>query len=60
MSPGSTVVDVGGGVGIVALILAKAFPHLRYVVQDVEKVIMDAQKVSLLYFSLLLSFCVTL
>ncbi|KAH7926922.1 S-adenosyl-L-methionine-dependent methyltransferase [Leucogyrophana mollusca] len=32
--PGSVVVDVGGGIGVSCLALAKAHPHLRYVVQD--------------------------
>ncbi|KAI0045354.1 S-adenosyl-L-methionine-dependent methyltransferase [Auriscalpium vulgare] len=44
LKEGSVVVDVGGSVGAVALILAKAFPHLKYVVEDLEPVALDAQK----------------
>ncbi|KAI0063775.1 S-adenosyl-L-methionine-dependent methyltransferase [Artomyces pyxidatus] len=36
---GSVVVDVGGGVGPVTLLLAKAFPNLKFVVEDQEEVI---------------------
>lgn len=36
---GSLVVDVGGGVGSQTLTLAKAFNHLKYVVQDRAAVI---------------------
>jgi hypothetical protein len=44
------VVDVGGGVGTVTLLLAKSFPHLRYVVQDRPAVVPDGIKVSLVVF----------
>ncbi|KAH7918466.1 S-adenosyl-L-methionine-dependent methyltransferase [Leucogyrophana mollusca] len=37
--PGSVVVDVGGGIGVSCLALAKAHPHLRYVVQDRPSVV---------------------
>ena len=47
---GSVVVDIGGGIGSATLILAKAFPHLRYVVQDLDKVVMEAYKVSRPHF----------
>ena len=43
---GGVVVDVGGGVGNVTHLLAKAFPHLCYVVQDLDKVIIEAHNVS--------------
>ena len=52
---GGVVVDVGGGVGNVTHLLAKAFPHLCYVVQDLENVIIEAHKVSQPHF--LSSFC---
>ncbi|EJD51549.1 O-methyltransferase [Auricularia subglabra TFB-10046 SS5] len=42
LAPGSTVIDVGGGVGSLSLILAKAFPDLRLVVQDREATIKAA------------------
>jgi hypothetical protein len=32
------VVDVGGGVGIASLSLAKEFPHLKFVIQDRQSV----------------------
>lgn len=32
--PGSIVVDVGGGIGSTSMLLANAFPDLRFVVQD--------------------------
>jgi len=38
------VVDIGGSIGTVTLLLAQAFPHLRYVVQDLDKVIVEAHK----------------
>ena len=31
---GSLVVDVGGGIGSTAMLLAHTFPHLKFVVQD--------------------------
>ncbi|KAH9924169.1 S-adenosyl-L-methionine-dependent methyltransferase [Fomitopsis serialis] len=44
LSP-ATVVDVGGGVGSMSLDLAKAFPSLRFVVQDLPVVIEQARAV---------------
>ncbi|KIP03318.1 hypothetical protein PHLGIDRAFT_94938, partial [Phlebiopsis gigantea 11061_1 CR5-6] len=32
--PGSVVVDVGGGIGSTSMLLANAFPHLKFVIQD--------------------------
>lgn len=46
LKKGSLVVDVGGGVGSTTLVLAKAFPDLRFVVQDRAMVIPDGVKVS--------------
>ncbi|KAK7038000.1 4-O-methyltransferase 1 [Favolaschia claudopus] len=40
----AVVVDVGGSIGSVTLKLAKAFPHLRYVVQDLQKEITEGEK----------------
>jgi hypothetical protein len=43
-SPGkATIVDVGGSHGLVSIDLAKAFPDLHFVVQDLPKVIEDAK-----------------
>ncbi|KAI0057865.1 S-adenosyl-L-methionine-dependent methyltransferase [Artomyces pyxidatus] len=39
LKEGSVVVDVGGNVGTVTLTIAKSFPHLKYIVEDQEKVI---------------------
>lgn len=38
------IVDVGGSVGSVTLKLAKVFPHLRYIVQDLQKEITEGEK----------------
>ncbi|KAI0041964.1 S-adenosyl-L-methionine-dependent methyltransferase [Auriscalpium vulgare] len=40
----SVVVDVGGSLGGLTLVLAKEFPHLKYVVQDLAPVIADSGK----------------
>ncbi|KAL6303966.1 S-adenosyl-L-methionine-dependent methyltransferase [Sparassis latifolia] len=40
-----TIVDVGGGVGGMSLDLAKRFPKLRFIVQDVPAVIRQAEAV---------------
>ncbi|KAF7377232.1 S-adenosyl-L-methionine-dependent methyltransferase [Mycena sanguinolenta] len=45
LSTGSLVVDVGGGVGTLSLLLAGKFPQLKFVVQDQEDVIEQAKKV---------------
>ncbi|KAI0628477.1 S-adenosyl-L-methionine-dependent methyltransferase [Trametes polyzona] len=42
---GSAVVDVGGGIGSVAVQVAAAHPHLRVIVQDREQTIGIARKV---------------
>jgi len=44
LDPGSVAVDIGGNVGDLTLTLAKAFPHLNYVVQDRENQILQAEK----------------
>ncbi|KII87317.1 hypothetical protein PLICRDRAFT_699701 [Plicaturopsis crispa FD-325 SS-3] len=41
---GSTVVDVGGGVGSQSLTIAKAFPHVNLVVQDRASVIPNGEQ----------------
>ncbi|KAI0043617.1 S-adenosyl-L-methionine-dependent methyltransferase [Auriscalpium vulgare] len=43
-TPCSVVVDVGGSLGGLTLVLAREFPHLRYVVQDLAPIIVDAGK----------------
>jgi hypothetical protein len=43
--PNDIVVDVGGNVGAAVLLLKSAYPHLRYVVQDLGKPITEAEKV---------------
>lgn len=42
---GTTVCDVGGGVGAILLRLAKAYPHLRFTLHDAEPVLQHAQQV---------------
>jgi len=44
LSPGSTVVDYGGGNGHVTLNVLKAFPQLKVVVQDLPPVIVQAHE----------------
>ncbi|KIK56327.1 hypothetical protein GYMLUDRAFT_230198 [Collybiopsis luxurians FD-317 M1] len=44
LKSGDVVVDVGGSVGTVTLTLKKAFPNLRYVVQDLEKLMPSAKE----------------
>jgi hypothetical protein len=39
----ATIVDIGGSHGLVSIDIAKAFPNLRFVVQDLPKVIQDAK-----------------
>ncbi|KAI5123841.1 hypothetical protein M0805_009133 [Coniferiporia weirii] len=41
---GSKFVDVGGGVGSQSMLLARAHPHLRFVIQDREATIGQAQE----------------
>ncbi|KAI0267887.1 S-adenosyl-L-methionine-dependent methyltransferase [Gloeopeniophorella convolvens] len=43
LAPGSVVVDVGGSVGKVTWFLYQAFPHLKFIVQDLPPVVKDAQ-----------------
>ena len=40
------MVDIGGGVGSVSLNILKAYPKLKFVVQDLPSVIESANKVS--------------
>jgi ubiquinone/menaquinone biosynthesis C-methylase UbiE len=41
----ATVVDVGGGTGLIMMAVIKSFPHLKLVVQDVESAIDEGRKV---------------
>ena len=41
----SVVVDVGGGIGSVSVMVAEAFPHLRFVVEDRAPVVAIAPQV---------------
>jgi len=51
---GSVVVDVGGGIGSVTDILAKAHPHLKFIIQDQLEVVEDGLKVNTsTYFALI-------
>jgi 16S rRNA A1518/A1519 N6-dimethyltransferase RsmA/KsgA/DIM1 with predicted DNA glycosylase/AP lyase activity len=42
----AVVVDIGAGAGNLTLLLAKEFPQLKYVVQDLERVIPEAENVT--------------
>ncbi|KIK58916.1 hypothetical protein GYMLUDRAFT_170352, partial [Collybiopsis luxurians FD-317 M1] len=45
LNKGAKVVDIGGGVGSAMAPLAREFPHLQIIVQDLPGVIIDATKV---------------
>ncbi|TBU24980.1 S-adenosyl-L-methionine-dependent methyltransferase [Dichomitus squalens] len=45
LSKDSVVVDVGGGVGSTSVVLAHAYPHLRFVVEDRKQVVEIAPSV---------------
>ncbi|KAF8626088.1 hypothetical protein AX15_005085 [Amanita polypyramis BW_CC] len=45
----SLIVDVGGGIGSIPLVLAQSFGKLRFIIQDHPKVIEDGLKVSSLF-----------
>lgn len=51
MKKGSVVVDVGGGYGGATMVLAKALPDLRFVVQDLPAVINGGIKARILKLS---------
>ncbi|KAH9018686.1 hypothetical protein EDB85DRAFT_2154315 [Lactarius pseudohatsudake] len=44
LPPGSLVVDVGGGVDLQSLALARRHPDLHFVVQDRDSVLSDANE----------------
>lgn len=44
LSKGSIVVDVGGGIGSSTLVLARQYPHLKFIVQDLFQTIKDGKK----------------
>ena len=46
MKQNAVVVDVGGGIGSLSMTLAQNHAHLRFIVQDREKVLEDAVKVA--------------
>jgi O-methyltransferase domain len=45
LPPDALIVDVGGGVGGAMMSLFKAFPHLRFAVQDTTKMIEIGEQV---------------
>lgn len=45
LKPDDVVVDVGGSIGTVTLTLLRAFPNLRYVVQDLDTVMPSGEEV---------------
>jgi hypothetical protein len=46
LSVGSTVTDVGGGVGHISMDLARTFPQLNFVVQDLPATVEQGREVS--------------
>jgi O-methyltransferase domain len=46
LDAGSTIVDVGGGIGMVSVEIAKEFPELKFIVQDLPDVSGQAREVS--------------
>lgn len=44
LPPGSTVVDVGGSHGEIDMAIARKYPHLRFVVQDLPETIASAEE----------------
>jgi hypothetical protein len=45
LNKGDLVVDVAGGIGSTSLVLAKTFPDLQFVTQDIPRVVPDGVKV---------------
>lgn len=41
------MVDVGGGIGVSSLALARSFPKLHFIIQDREKVVKEGEEVFL-------------
>lgn len=44
----SLIVDVGGGIGVTSMPLARKYPNLNIIIQDLAPVVEDAKKVSLI------------
>lgn len=44
LSPGAKVVDIGGGKGPVSIDLARRFPHLSFVVQDLQDIVAQGRQ----------------
>jgi sterigmatocystin 8-O-methyltransferase len=45
LPPGATIVDVGGGIGRVAMEISEKFPDYKYVIQDFSILTDQAKKV---------------
>jgi sterigmatocystin 8-O-methyltransferase len=43
-SPGSTFVDIGGGLGHVSIKAAQKLPQIKFIVQDLEEVIAEGRE----------------
>ena len=46
LEEGSLIVDVGGGIGSTSMTLARAFPHLRFCIQDRPRTVKLGEAVS--------------
>lgn len=56
LKEGAVVADIGGGVGSVSVMLAKAHPKLKFVIEDRPTEIEQAKPVCTLALSMLISF----
>lgn len=43
----SSIIDVGGGIGVTSMPLAKKYPNLNIIIQDLPLVVEEATKVKL-------------
>lgn len=51
LAHGSTIVDIGGGIGVSSLAIAKKYSHLKLIIQDRETVVKQGVKVGFTFSS---------
>jgi len=59
IAKGAKVVDVGGGIGSVSLTVARQFPELKFIIQDVPSMIGQGEKVNFCLQRILLELSVS-